>query len=63
MNEFKKMSILPKPLVNGVDILKLDVPNGPKIKEIIKAAYDQQLDNNVSSKKEILKWIKHQFRL
>ena len=63
LNEFKKMPILPKPLVKGDDILKLDVPNGPKIKEIIKAAYDQQLDNNISSKKEILRWIKHQFHL
>ena len=49
--------VLPKPWVNGRDILALGIPEGPAIGEWHRRAYDQQLEGSVDSREALLKWL------
>jgi len=55
--DYKSESPLPKPLVNGRDLLDLGIREGPQIGRILRAAYDHQLEQeNAVSREEMLEW-------
>ena len=53
---------LPKPLLNGDEIMKLlKIPAGPGVGEIIRALREEQLSVRVKTKEEVMVWLKKQF--
>jgi len=52
--------VLPKPWVNGNDIIAIGLPEGPQIGAWWNRAYDAQLEGRFDSKEELLKWLRNQ---
>jgi tRNA nucleotidyltransferase (CCA-adding enzyme) len=48
----------PQPLLTGKDLIKQGRKPGPSFGKILKAAYEQQLDGKIATRKEALKWLK-----
>ena len=49
--------ILPRPWVNGRDLMALGITEGPAIGEWLRRAYDQQLEGNTDSREALLQWL------
>lgn len=56
---FEAEPILPKPLINGNDIIGLGVSPGPAVGQWKKAAYDVQLEDKFDGRDAALKWLKN----
>jgi hypothetical protein len=50
------------PLLNGNDVLALGVTAGPRVKELLRFAYDAQLDGVYETRADALAWITKQQR-
>ena len=61
LKELPVEEIKPKPLINGHDLLKLGVPEGPVIGMILKAVEEKQLEGELSSASEALAWVSENF--
>lgn len=48
---------LPKPLLTGQDLLKLNIPSGPKFREILDKLYDLQLNGQLRSREMAIEYI------
>ena len=59
--EFSNKNILPKHLISGNDLKKLDIVDGLEIKKILKEVYDLQLNEILSSYDEAINWVKQQY--
>ena len=49
----------PKPLLNGHEIIQLGVKPGPQVGLVSKALYIEQLSENITTKQEAVRWVKH----
>jgi hypothetical protein len=47
----------PVALVRGEDIMQLGVPQGPQIGDLLKRAYDAQLDGMFTTREQALAWL------
>jgi poly(A) polymerase len=59
-DEMKNEPILPGRWVTGKDLLELDVPPGPHMGDLIRLAYDAQLEGRFDSRDALLDWLKTQ---
>ena len=50
------------PLLNGNDVLALGIAAGPRVKELLRIAYDAQLDGVYESRADALQWMQTQIR-
>lgn len=55
--EFNNEPVMPKPFINGNDLIKLGLKPGPFFKNILTNAMDLQLENKFISKEEALNWL------
>ena len=50
------------PLLNGNDVLALGIAAGPRVKELLRIAYDAQLDGVYETRADALQWMQTQLR-
>jgi putative nucleotidyltransferase with HDIG domain len=50
--------VLPERWVSGRDLIELGMPPGPQIGELLKAAYDAQLEGRFANREQLLNWLK-----
>lgn len=58
----KSEPILPKPWINGHDIINLGISSGPKIGKWHKRAYEAQLNGDFKSKEDLYDWLESKIR-
>jgi poly(A) polymerase len=51
---FGAEEVKPKPLINGHDVMKLGVPGGKRVGELLEQIYDAQLENRITTREEAL---------
>jgi poly(A) polymerase len=61
--ELAKESIRPKPLVTGRDLLAMGLREGPQIGELLRQVEEKQLEGDLKSRDEALKWLRLQLDL
>ena len=59
--EYSVEEIKPTPLINGHDLINLGYNPGPIFKEILDAVEEAQLDNQINTKEEALKFVMENF--
>lgn len=59
--KYKEIEIKPHPLVRGDDLIKEGYKPGPYMGEILRALYDEQLENRFKDKHQALRWVKNKF--
>ena len=50
------------PLINGNDVLAMGIAAGPRVKELLRIAYDAQLDGVYETRADALQWMQTQLR-
>lgn len=60
--EFKKLELKPKPLLNGEDLKAMGMKPGPEMKPILEEAYEFQLENKIGTKEEALEWARRKIK-
>jgi len=58
----EQVPLIPKPLVNGHDVMALGVPAGPQIRELLTQVQNAQLEGGLATREEALEWLKGQVR-
>ena len=61
--EFAHEPLIPKPFVNGHDLIALGVAPGPKIGEVLEAAQTRQLEGAFADRDDALRWVKAEYLL
>ena len=59
--EFAHEPLIPKPFVNGHDLISLGLPPGPRIGEILDAAQTRQLEGAFADREDALRWVKAEY--
>ena len=59
--EFAHEPLIPKPFVNGHDLIQLGLPPGPRIGEILEAAQTRQLEGAFVDREDALRWVKAEY--
>ena len=59
--EFAHEPLIPKPFVNGHDLLALGLPPGPRIGEILEAAQTRQLEGAFADRDDALRWVRTEY--
>ncbi len=54
---FKKKPVLPRPLLNGHELIKMGLKEGPAIGKIHRKMVDMQLEGKLSSKEKAKRWV------
>lgn len=57
IQEMENEPILPDPWIRGHDLLDMGIKEGRLIGQILKEAYDAQIEDRFASRKELLQWI------
>jgi len=64
LNDFKKElksePVLPRPLINGDDIIALGVSPGPLVGQLKKTVFDAQLEGKFDGREAALQWLKNE---
>ncbi|MEY5026496.1 MAG: hypothetical protein RLZZ244_2024 [Verrucomicrobiota bacterium] len=60
--EFSAEPLIPEPLVNGHDLVRLGYKPGPQFKEILETVQTRQLEAQLHTKDEALAWIASSFQ-
>ncbi len=60
--EIQNEPVLPKPWINGNDIINMGIPGGPKVGKWHKKAYEAQLNGDFHSKEELIDWLTKQIK-
>lgn len=60
-DEFAHEPLIPKPFVNGRDLIALGLVPGPRIGEILEAAQTRQLEGAFADRGEALAWVKSEY--
>ena len=60
--EFSHEPLIPPPLVRGTDLLEMGWKPGPQIGQILEAVQTRQLEGNLATRDEALKWVKSEFQ-
>lgn len=50
--------LLPRPLINGHEVMAMGVPPGPRVGEILRLVQDLQLEGTLSTSEEARDWVK-----
>jgi tRNA nucleotidyltransferase/poly(A) polymerase len=58
--EFAREPLIPKPFVNGHDLIALGVKPGPQIGELLEAAQTRQLEGGFADRAEALAWAREE---
>ena len=58
MAQMENEPVLPKPWINGHDLLAMGIREGHEIGRILKQAYDVQIEGRVSSREELMEWVR-----
>jgi tRNA nucleotidyltransferase/poly(A) polymerase len=53
--------IHPEPLLRGDDLIELGYPPGPAMGEMLRALEEEQLEGNLRSREEAVRWLKGRF--
>lgn len=61
MEKMENEPALPEAWINGHDLLKLGISEGRLMGQILKEAYDAQMDGRFASRDELLQWIKQSY--
>jgi poly(A) polymerase len=56
--EMENEPVLPERWISGKDLRELGIKPGPKIGELLKTAYDAQLEGRFKSREQLLDWLK-----
>ncbi len=59
--EFAHAPLIPKPFVNGHDLIQFGLQPGPKVGEILEAAQTRQLEGAFADRKAALSWVKAEY--
>ena len=59
--EFAHEPLIPKPFVNGHDLIQLGLQPGPKVGEILEAAQTRQLEGAFADREAALAWVKAEY--
>ena len=59
--EIKNRPIIPKPLLNGYELIKIGLTAGPIFGKIHRQMVDRQLEGKLKSKPEARRWVKNKF--
>ena len=59
--EFAHEPLIPKPFVNGHDLLALGLPPGPRVGAILEAAQTRQLEGAFKDRDDALSWVKTEY--
>jgi hypothetical protein len=49
---------LPEPFVKGADLLSLGVPQGPRLGTLLREAYDEQLEDRLTTREAAMAWVR-----
>ena len=60
--EFKKRPVIPKPLLNGYELIKIGFTPGPIFGKIHRQMVDMQLEGKLTGKSQARSWVKQYFR-
>jgi len=55
----REASLLPKPLLNGHDLIQLGMKPGPRFSRILESLEDEQLEGRVKDRETALNWVKN----
>ncbi len=58
VEELKNEPVLPKPWINGLDIMTLGVPEGPQVGVWHRKAYEAQLEGRFADRDQLLDWLR-----
>jgi poly(A) polymerase len=58
LGEFAQEPIRPEPLINGHDLIEMGLRPGPLFSDILTAVEDRQLEGEISTREEALKWVR-----
>ncbi|MFC1497020.1 CCA tRNA nucleotidyltransferase [Verrucomicrobiota bacterium] len=62
-NQLRDEPPLPKPWINGNDIIQLGISEGPEIGKLHKKAFNAQLEGQFKDRRELLEWLKREVRI
>ena len=57
-DEFAAAPLIPPPLVNGHDLMKLGITPGPRFKQILDTVANLQLEGTLATRDAAIEWIK-----
>ena len=57
-DEFAAAPLIPPPLVNGHDLMKLGIAPGPRFKQILEAIATLQLEGTLTTRDAAIEWVK-----
>ncbi len=60
--EFSREPLIPRPLLNGRDLIALGWPPGPGLGEVLTKVQDAQLEGQISTREEALAWLQSHAR-
>lgn len=60
-DELRREVLKPDPLLRGGDLIHLGFKPGPMFGQILREAYDQQLEERVRTRDEALAWVEHAY--
>jgi len=58
--EMASEPVLPERWIGGRDLIELGVESGPRIGELLKQAYDAQLEGRFENRETLLDWLRKQ---
>ena len=61
--EFKKRPVIPKPILNGHQLIKLGFTPGPIFGKILQELVDMQLEGKLKNKLEAKRWVERKFKV
>lgn len=56
--QLAEQAALPDPLLTGRDLIDAGVPPGPRVGELLRAAFDQQLEGGFEDREAALRWVR-----
>ena len=59
--EFANEPLIPKPLINGGNLMAIGFAPGPRFSEILEAVQSRQLEGTLKTAEEALQWVKAEF--
>lgn len=61
LNDFKNEPVIPRPYINGDDLVHMGLQPGPRFKEILDWAFSQQLDGFLMSREEAINAVRKRY--
>lgn len=56
------LPLIPKPLINGHELMSLGIPKGPQVGELLTAVQNLQLEGVLTSSEEAMAWVKENWK-